>query len=1143
MNGLIRASLRNPYAVTVFCLTLVMLGSVSVYMIAIDILPVFRSPAVQVLTFYSGMPAASIEKDITNRMERWVGQASGTSRQESRSIVGASVVRDYFRSGVDPNGALTQVNSLATAAIPNLPPGTLPPVVLPFDPTSTTPVCIVAVDSPSGSQNESILYDVGRYEVRNMLMSLQGAITPVVYGGKIRAVMAYLDRQKMEARGLSPLDVMNAMDRYNVFLPTGDAKLGEIDYALDSNSMFDFPKQMGDIPLHSKIGNVSYLRDVATPKDTSFIQTNVVRINGRREVYIPVFRQLGSSTLAVVNSVRDNLKGFTERLTRSGIDLKLVMDQSIFVRQAISSLVQEGVLGAVLCSLTILLFLGQWRMTAIAVMTLPISVLSACIFLYAFGQTINAMTLAGLTLAIGPMIDSAIICLENTHRHLGLGASPREAAYLGASEVAMPELVSTLCTFLVLAPLALMPGMGEFLFMPMTLAVAFAMCSAYILSRTLVPACSAAWLSGHGHEGDHGNGNGNGHDSENPHRDPFNGNGNGNGHGKRPGAIARGFAWWEKKVDAFFEGYARWLEVVLAHRLLTVGVAFGLLAVTLVLMWPIMRREFYPDVDAGAFEMYVRAPSGTRIERTEAKIAQVEEFIKKTIPHHDLEVYISELGVNSDWSAAYTPNSGPMDAVVKVQLTEHRTKSAQEYVHLIRTGVAKDPRFRDLDFSFDAGGLIRGAMNEGKSTPINIRVTGKKQREARAVAERIRARCMRINGVVDARIIQRLDYPEYVIDVDRAKAADLGLSQEDVMKNVIAAFNSSIQFNKKNFWIDPIGGNQYFVGVQYPEGDIKSIDTLLNIPITGVDQRKAIPLGNLISLRRTTVPTEVTHQNIQPTIDLSMGVYGRDLGHISDDVVKAIDEEGVRQKDGNWLPYDPSTSKKGKTLKGAKIVLSGEYTKMRDTFHDLGFGLIGASVLIYFLMVGLDKSWVVPLTVMSILPLCLIGILPGLYLTGTAVNVQSLLGFIFVIGIKVANTVLMTDFAQELRHAEGLTPTQAIYKSASIRVKPVTMTAVAAFFALIPGAIALERGSEANAPLARAILGGLLAGEPATLFVLPCIYSLLVRDRPGAHAHDNDPEGGDLGDGHGKGDSKDPKNPHGADPAEKYNEGIPETIH
>ena len=1084
MNGLIRASLRNPYAVTVLCLTLILLGTVSAYLIPIDILPTFNSPAVQVLTFYGGMPAASIEKDITNRMERWVGQAAGTSRQESRSIVGASVVRDFFRSDVDPNGALTQVNSLALAAVPNLPPGTLPPVVLPFDPTSTKPVCIVAVDSPDGSQNESILYDVGRYEVRNMLLSINGAVAPVVFGGKIRAVMAYLDRQKMQARDLSPLDVMKAIDNYNVFLPTGDAKIGDTDYALDSNSMFDYPSDMGDIPLHSVLGNVSFLRDVATTKDASYIQTNVVRIDGKREVYIPVFRQLGASTLSVVKTIANRLDEFESRLTRSGIKLKLVMDQSIYVKQSIISLVQEGVMGAVLCSLTILLFLGQLRMTAIAVLTLPISVLSALIFLYYTGNTVNVMTLAGLTLAIGPMVDSAIICLENTHRHLGLGATPHEAAYFGASEVAMPELVATLCTFLVLSPLALMPGMGEFLFKPMTLAVAFAMTSAYILSRTLVPACSAAWLSGHGHgHGEHGE----------------------EGHDKPKGLFAR----WEAWVDSVFASYASVLDVVLAHRFLTIGTAFGLLGATFLVLSPVLRREFFPEVDSGAFEMVVRAPSGTRIEKTEEFVIEVEKFIEETI-EEDLELYISELGVNADWSAAYTPNSGPMDAVIKIQLKEEREHSAQEYVHMLRVGVAKEEKFRNLEFAFDAGGLVRSAMNEGKSTPINIRITGKNQEQAMAIAKVIKSKVAPIDGVVDPLIIQRLDYPEYIIKVDRAKAADLGLTQEDVMKNVIAAFNSSIQFNKKNFWIDPVGGNQYFVGVQYPEGDIKSIDTLLNIPITGANQKQALPLSNLITLDRAKVPTEVTHTNIQPTIDLSMGVYGRDLGHVSDDVSKAINTTGELQPDGTWVPYDPASETR-QALKGTKVVLSGEYARMQDTFTNMGYGLIGASVLIYFLMVGLAKSWTAPLSIMVAVPLSLVGVLWMLYLTGTSVNVQSLLGFIFIVGINVSNAVLMTDFAQELRAKEGLTPFQAIRKSASIRVKPVTMTALAAFFAMAPGALALERGSEANAPLARAILGGLIAVEPSTLLVLPCLYSLLVRDKPGTRGgrpeHDGEEDG------------------------------------
>src|SRR5512135_757678 len=1082
MNGLIRASLRNPYAVTVMCLTLVMLGTVAASMIPIDILPVFKSPAVQVLTFYGGMPAASVEKDISNRMERWVGQANGISRQESRSIVGASIVRDYFRGGVDPNGALTQVNSLALAAIPNLPPGTLPPVVLPFDPTSATPVCIVALDSKT--QPESILYDVGRYEVRNMLMSINGAVAPVVYGGKVRAIMAYLDRQKMQARGLSPVDVMNAIDNYNLFLPTGDAKFGPTDFALDSNSMYDLVEEMGGIPLRTEFGNTSYLRDVATPRDSSFIQTNVVRVNGRRQAYIPVFRQLGASTLSVVDTIRGDLEGMTARLTRGGIDLRLVMDQSVYVRQSIWSLIEEGVLGAVLCSLVILIFLGEWRMMAIAVLTIPIAVLSALVCLYFTGNTVNVMTLAGLSLAIGPMVDSAIICLENTHRHLGLGASPQEAAFLGASEVAMPELVASLCTLLVLAPLALMPGLGEFLFRPMALAVAFAMISAYLLSRSFVPSRSAYWLRAHA-AGGHGGGH-----------EPAHGEGQPNGlyHAEHRSLIGRLFARWGAVIERGIAWYVRRLDAVMRHRALTVALAVVTLAAVLGLVGTRLRREFFPEVDAGAFEIYVRAPSGTRIEVTERKVAEVEAFVRSALGR-DLQLIVSELGVNSDWSAAYTPNAGPMDAVVKVQLTPERERSAQEYVHLLRTGVADDARFSILDFGFDAGGMIRGAMNEGKSTPINVRITGKDQAQARQVAQNIRRQVAAIKGVVDARIIQRLDYPEYIIDVDRAKAADLGINQRDVMMNIIAAVNSSIQFNKKNFWIDKVSGNQYFVGVQYTESDIKSIETLLNIPITSPIRKKTVPLTNLVSITRASVPTEVTHTNIQPTIDLTMGVYGRDLGHVADDVTAAINAFGERQPDGTWIPYDPGSVAK-RPMKGSKIVLSGEYARMQDTFRNLGVGLILASLLIYFLMVALFKSYLTPLVILFAVPIGLVGVVLMLSATGTAINVQSLLGVIFMVGIVVSNTVLLVDFAQNLRAEEGLMPTAAIRKAASIRVRPVVMTALAAFFALVPMSLALSKGSEANGPLGRAVIGGILAGLVTTLFVVPSLYSLVIHGRP-----------------------------------------------
>lgn len=1065
MNALIQAALAHSRTVTVAVLTVIIVGALAATLVPVDILPVFKSPAVQVLTFYGGMPASSVEKDITNRMERWTGQAAGTVRQESRSIVGASIIRNYFFADIDPNGALTQVNSLASAAIPNLPPGTLPPVILPFDPTGTVPTCLVALDSKS--ETEAILYDVGRYEVRNMVMGVQGAAAPVVYGGRIRAVLAYLDRISLEARNLSPLDVMQALDAYNAFLPTGSVKLGDKDYAIDSNSMFQEVEQMGEIPLRTEPGNSAFLRDVATPRDASFIQTNVVRVNGRRQVYIPVYRQLGASTLDVVDTLSMRLPDIQARLTRPDVDLHLVMDQSIYVRHSIRSLIQEGVLGAVLCSLVILLFLGEWRMTAIAVMTIPISVLAAIACLYYSSNTINVMTLAGLSLAIGPMVDSAIICLENTHRHLSQGVERTEAAFLGASEVAMPELAASLSTLLVLAPLALAPGSGQFLFKPMALAVAFAMISAYLLSRSFVPARCATWLKSPAPVGEE------------------------NGQEERRGLFGRGFARWEAIVESATAWYVRMLERLLRRRLLVVFVAAAAFIGVVVGVGSQLRREFFPEVDAGAFEITARGASGTRIEVTEATIGEVEQFIRVNLGD-DLQMIISELGVTPDWSAAYTSNSGPMDAVIKVQLQAERSRSAQQCVRLLREGLAKDSRFNEMEFAFDAGGMIRGALNEGRSTPLNIRFTAHDIEDADRLAKAVQAEVSHVPGVVDCRIVQRLDYPQFLINVDRAKAAELGLTQLNVIQNVIAALNSSIQFNKRNFWIDPISHNQYYVGVQYPEEDIVSIDTLFDIPITSPLQKIAIPLSNVVSIEQTYVPAEATHSNLQPTIDLAMGVDGRDLGHVADDVRKIVDRFGQEQTRGEWVPYVPGSKQ---LVQGGQMTLSGEYSRMQDAFRKSGFGMILATLLIYFLLVALLDSYVAPLVVLSAVPLGVVGVVLMLYATGTAINVQSLLGIIFMVGIVVSNTVLLIDFAQKMRKEEGLGATEAVCRAAAIRARPVVMTALAAFFALLPMAMAVERGSEANAPLGRAVIGGLLAGLVTTLGMVPVIYSLAMGER------------------------------------------------
>jgi multidrug efflux pump subunit AcrB len=1063
MNSLIRGALKNPHAITMLALAMLVFGGLTLSAIAIDILPAFKSPAVQILTFYGGMPAVGMEKSITNRMERGTGMASGVARQESRSIVGVSLVRNFFQSSIDPNGALTEEASLAAWEYPTMPPGTLPPVVLPYDPTSIVPVCLVALNSQT--EPEQVLYDVARYEVRNMVMTNPGAIAPVVYGGKIRAIMLYLDRMKMQTRRLSPTDVMQAMDNYNVFLPTGSVKLGDMDYAIDSNSMFSFVDQMQGIPLRAESNNAAFLRDVAQPSDASFIQTNIVRVNGRRQVYVPVYRQRGASTLTVVENLKKMIPDMQARLSKPDVGLKVVMDQSVYVRNSISALAQEGALGAILCSLVILVFLGQWRMTLIAVVTIPLSVLVAISCLYVAGQTINVMTLAGLALAIGPLVDNAIVCLENTHRHLSLGKSPAEASFLGSSEVALPALVATLCTFLVLTPLLLVPGLGGFLFGPMTYAVFFAVVTAYLLSMTLVPAYSSLLLHSHA-----------AHDAP-PSRNP----------------IARLFNRWEAAIERGIALYEKGLAFVLRHRLATIATGYVVLAIAVVTLVPILGREFFPDADAGAFEIAVRAPTGTRVENTEKFIAKVEDFIRETIPEHDLQMIVAEMGVTPDISSAYTPNAGPMDALMKIQLNEHREHSAQDYVRILRAGFAKQPQFSQLEFSFDAGGMVRSALNEGKSSPVNIRITGKDQMLSYKLAESIKAEIVKVNGVVDARILQRMNYPQFTINVDRTKSADLGLTQLDVMRNVVAACNSSIAFNKKNFWIDPVSRNQYFVGVQYPEKDIESIDTLLDIPISSPKQTDTIPLRSVATITRTTVPSEITHANIQPTIDLTMNVDGRSLGHVSDDIVKVINRYGERNENGDWATYDPRQEGQKALLPGSKIIMAGEYGRMQETFGSLARCLVLAALLMYCVMVALARSFVVPMTVMLAVPISLGGVLPMLYLTGTAINVQSLLGIIFVIGINVPNTVLMTDLAQVLRRNEGLSPTEAIRKAAALRVRPVTMTALAAFFAMVPAAMAIERGSEANAPLARAILGGLLAGEPATLFVLPALYSLMVR--------------------------------------------------
>jgi multidrug efflux pump subunit AcrB len=1032
----VRAALNNVYAVFGFALLILVVGLISIAALPVDILPAFRTPAVEVLTFYAGMPASSIEKTITNRLERWVNQAPGVRLVESRSLPGVSVVKSYFREDVDPNAALTLTNSLALGTLPNLPPNTLPPVVLPFDPTGALPLGILTVSNPT--LDEARVKDTARIEVRNALGVVGGAVAPVVVGGQDRTVLVYLDPERLQARDLSPLDVVKALQEGNLMVTPGTAYFGDNQVLLDTNLMVNRVEELNDFPVRLSPGRNVLLRDIGHAEDAHTIQTSRVRINGRRQVYVPVYRQSGASTLAVTTGVRKQLPAIEQRLP-SGTKLDFIMDQSDYVRKSIRSLIEEGLVGAALVGVMIFLFLGNFRMTIIAALSMPLAILGAMIGLKATGQTINVMTLGGLFLAIGPLVDNAIVVLENTHRHRGLGKNAAHAALDGASEVSIPVIVATCATCLVLAPLALMPGLGGFLFLPLALAVALAMVTSLALSFTFVPALSATMLR-HAHAG---------------------------------GFFVLTWSWrvFDWILRAATRGYERALQATLQRRGFVLFVVFAAF-VTSLLLYPRIGREFFPQVDAGQLMVSVRAPSNLRLDASERRVAEIEQAIENLIPPAERSTIVSEIGLNPDWSAAYTPNAGQQDAVIRIQLTELRQHSAQEYAVRLRHAFAADRRFADLQFAFDTGGMVSTALNFGASSPIVVQITGGTFEQQLDFARLVRATAAGVRGAVDAHVAQRGDAPYLVLDIDRQKAAAVGLSARDVMMQVVAAMNSSASINR-NFWIDVKSGNQYFVAVQYPEDPNRTIEDLQNVLATGTNQSTPVPLGNLIEIHPSSAAVELNHANLQRIVEVPVNTERRDLGGIADEIKARLADLVV-----------PT---------GMTLELKGEYERMRESFGNLGVGLALAAVLVYLLMVPLFRSFVSPLIILFTVPLGLIGVLATLWLTKTTLNVQSMVGVIFLVGIVVSNGVLLVDFANR-RRKSGLGVYAAITEAAATRFRPILMTFLATFLDLLPLALGRQRGSEAIAPLARAVVGGLLTSTALTLFVVPALYTLLIRD-------------------------------------------------
>ena len=1065
---MIRFALKNPYAVGVAALATVVLGIASFQRLPADLLPIFETPAVQIVTFYPGMPPEVMERDIMSRLERWTGQSVGIEHQEAKAMLGVCVVKDFFREGISLETAMSQVTSYAVSDMFYLPPGTIPPMVMPFDPTASVPLCLVSVSSPTMDEKE--LYDIAYFELRNRLQSIQGVIAPAVYGGKLRRILAYVDRMRLEARGLGPMDVVRALKRQSVFIPAGNLKAGNLDYQIFANAMPAKVDELNDMPVAVRDGVPVMVRDVAEVRDSSQIQSNIVRINGRRQVYIPIYRQPGANTIEIVRSIRGNLQRIRQRLVEmdssaSDLAIEVVLDQSVYVRNSLRALQLEGVLGAGFAALVVLVFLRRLRSTVLILISLPLAILAAVAGLYFSGATLNAMTIGGLALVIGILVDQSIVVVEAIVRQVEEGQTPFEAARRGASEVAVPVLVSTLTFCIVFFPVAFLSGMARYLFGPVAVAATFAMAASFLFSVTLVPAFCARLLKQ-----------------------------------AAPGAPRPGKSGMADAVASFVRRLLprRWAVVAIAVLLL--GVSLSLLRST--------GTELFPAVDAGQFQITARLPSGTRIENTEARLAEIEASIIEEIgqpdpqpeerhPASNLRMLITNIGVLMDWPAAYTPNTGPMDAFVLVQLKgKPGMPGTFAYVERLRSKLGAS--FPDVEFSFDTGGLLTAALNQGEPAPIHVQVSGSNLETSHRIAGIIADRAAGVDGLADVRVAQRMDYPILDIEIDRVKAAMAGVEVEDVMKNLVTATNSSIGFDPA-FWIDERNGNHYFIGAQYAEEDLVSLETLRDIPVRAAGDRPPVALRTLVEMSRSTAPAAISHRNITRVIDVYATVLpGFDIGSSVSDLEAALAGSErlrpIRREADRGAYFEVA----GPEFAGAgySFSLTGEVATMRDSLDQFAQGFLLAVILVYLVLVVQFRSFRDPFIVMLAVPLGLIGVGIMLWIGGNPLSMMSAMGIVMMVGLVVAYSILLVDFADR-GLARGATAEDAVSDAVRVRLRPILMTSLTTVLALAPMAVG-GPGAEANVPLARAIIGGVLSAALLTLVVVPCLYVILKRPANGS---------------------------------------------
>ncbi|MBK8920405.1 MAG: efflux RND transporter permease subunit [Saprospirales bacterium] len=1033
---MIKLSFRNPYLVLVFAIAVAVLAAVLISRMPVDILPQFKKSAMQILTLYPGMPAEVVEKDITSRMERWTGQSPGIEKQVSKSIMGVSIVTNFYGEDIDPAEAMANSSSYAMSDMYYQPPGTLPPMIQPFDPTATKPLMLLTASSDMKSGKE--LYDVAYYSLRQMLSGVKGIIAPAAYGGTLRRIYIYVDPAKLEALGISQTQVNDAIQQNTTMIPSGIAQIGGINYGIDAKGMIVLVEDFNDIVITYKNGNPIYVKDVGRAADASAIQTNIARVDGSEQVYLPIFKRPGANTIAAVNAVQDALPNLRERLPED-VKLGVIFDQSSYVRNAISGLANAGLGGLALVVLALLLFLGNFRSAIIVSISLPLSVLFAFIVLYATGQTINSITLGGLALALGLLVDNSIVVLENIDRHLQMDKSREAAAIDAALEVATPVLASTLVIIAVFFPVMFLTGMAKFLFSPLAITVGGAMIGSCIFSLTLVPLAAAYFYN-----------NGKSTDSQ-----------------STPPQLTS----FQKIIENGRQRYQRSLEKTLQRRRPVLLGTAALFAGSLFVLFNLGYGSF-PRSDVGQMEISVRMESGTPLDKAQETIVAMEEVVRQETGG-DLEQIISNIGVFYDLPAAYTPNSGTQDAFIGVQLKEDHAISIFDYASRLRQKLNR--QFPGIEIAFNTGGMITAALNEGKPSPIEVQVKGNDLRVLRQIAERIRDTIALLPNARDVRIVQRIDQPSKNIDIDRIKAAELGVEPADAIKNVVSALNSSVTFDKA-FWIDQKNGNHYFVGVTYPEARIDDEQVLGNVTVSSRTHDKPVPFRNFSNISDAVSPVELNHHNLTREFNVYVNVEGADIGSVSAQI--------RRRLDAMEFP------------KGYEINFQGEIATMTSSFGDLGMGLGLAVVLAFLIIVPLFRSFVQPLVIIFTFPLAIIGVALFMWLTGAYLSIQSIMGIIMMVGIAVSYGNILVDRINVLTR-KGDDIQKAIIAGAGDRFRPVLMTGATTIFGLLPTALATSPGSEPNVPLAVAVIGGTFMATALTLYVIPVLYSYFVTSKNG----------------------------------------------